>query len=103
MNPVVRIDPRRLAAVALVAALLAAAPAWARILKTKQSAGKLALTIGSGFEYETDPEESEFGYPFLFEYELTKTLELSAEPSFVQIRSKPGQRGTNVSGAGDLE
>ena len=106
MNPVVRIDPSRLATVALVAALLAAAPASARILKTKrpgQSAGKLALTIGSGFEYETDPEESEFGYPFLIEYEFTKTLKLSAEPSFVQIRSKPGQRGTNVSGAGDLE
>ena len=64
MNPVVRIHARRLAAVALVAALLAA-PASARILKTKrpgQSAGRLALTIGSGFEYETDPASSGHDY-----------------------------------------
>ena len=97
---------RWVAALIAVSLIAVSAPASARILKTKrpgQPGQGLALTIGSGFEYETDPEESEFGYPFLIEYELTKTLKLSAEPSYVQIRSKPGQRGTSVSGSGDFE
>ena len=98
---------RLLSASLTVACLIAAsAPASARILKTRrpgQPARGLALTLGSGFEYETDPEESEFGYPFLIEYELTKSLKLSAEPSYVQIRSKPGERGVSVSGSGDFE
>ena len=87
------------------ALLMAAAPAGARILKTRRPGQyqELALTVGSGFEYETDSEESEYGYPFLLEYGLTEALQLSVEPSFVAIRSKPGQLGDNASGLGDLE
>lgn len=102
------LDRRPGPAIGLALALVIAAcpPASARILKTKrlgQPGQGLAITVGSGFEYETDPEESEFGYPFLLEYEMTKALKLSVEPSYVQIRSKPGERGTSVSGSGDLE
>jgi hypothetical protein len=108
MKSALRIDRRAGPAVglALVLVIAAGAPASARILKTRrlgQPGQGLALTIGSGFEYETDPEESEFGYPFLLEYEMTRALKLSVEPSYVQIRSKPGERGTSVSGSGDLE
>jgi len=83
-----------------------AGPASARIIKTKlphQGARGLPLTIGGGFEFETDPEESEYGYSFLAEYEVTNRLKLAAEPSYVQIRSKPGEHGTSVSGPGDFE
>ena len=94
-------------ALALLCSVALCTPASARILKTKrlgQAGGRgLALTVGTGFEYETDPEESELGYPFLLEYEFTDALKLSVEPSYVQIRSKPGERGNNVSGSGDLE
>ena len=71
---------RRLAgavrAVAVVLTLLAVTPppAGARILKTRRPggvAGPLELALGSGFEYETDGEESEYGFPFLVEYGFT--------------------------------
>lgn len=88
----------------LVAAVLLAAPsASARILKTrsaKVSDRPLALTVGSGFEYETDGEESEYGFPFLAEYALRDWIKLRAEPSFVLVRKKAG--GV-ISGPGDLE
>jgi hypothetical protein len=81
------------------------APASARILKTRRPAqgGALPLTIGGGFEYETDTEESNFGFPFLLEYKLSDRLTLSAEPSYETIRAKPGQAGTSMSGSGDFE
>ena len=85
------------------AALLAGTrPGEARILKTRgQGArGPLELTLGSGIEFETDPEESEYGFPFLVEYGLTRILKVTAEPSYVLITKKAGG---NVSGIGDLE
>ncbi len=95
-----------LAACIVAAALLVvAAPAGAKILKTKRPGQykELTLTVGGGVEYETDSEESEYGFPFLVEYGLSDALKLSVEPSYVAIRSKPGQVGDNVSGLGDLE
>ena len=86
-----------------IGCLAFATPATARILKTRrveQAGGPLALTVGSGFEYETDGEESEYGFPFLAEYALTDIIKLRAEPSFILIRKKVG--GT-ISGPGDLE
>lgn len=96
---------RRLLGAALAVTLVVGVtPASAKILKTRRPGQRgLALTVGSGFEYETDTEESEFGYPFLVEYEVTKALKLSAEPSYVQIRSKPGKPGNTLSGSGDFE
>lgn len=81
-------------------------PSSAKILKTRspgQAGHALALTVGNGFEYQTDPEESEFGFPFLLEYAVTHRLTFVAEPSFVSIHSRPGQRGASVHGAGDFE
>jgi len=89
--------------VLIVAGSLAApSPAAARILKTRSpdQYKELALTIGSGFEFETDPEESEYGFPFLAEYGFTKMFTMSVEPSFVMIRRK---QGGSLSGMGDLE
>jgi hypothetical protein len=90
--------------VLLVTAILltAAAPAGAKILKTKRPREykELVLTVGSGFEYQTDAEQSEYGFPFLVEYGFTKMLKLSAEPSYVLIRRKSGG---SINGPGDLE
>ena len=86
-----------------VCGFVCAPPVGARILKTRrveQGSRPLALTVGSGFEYETDGEESEYGFPFLTEYALSDVIKLRAEPSFVLIRKKAG--GTR-SGFGDLE
>ena len=87
---------------AVAAALLAAVPASAKILKTRRpdEYKELALTVGSGFEYETDGEESEYGFPFLMEYGLTSMLKVSVEPSYILIRKKNGGR---IKGPGDLE
>ena len=88
-----------------IAVLLTASavPCSARILKTRRSgqpAGPLQLTVGSGFEYETDSEESEYGFPFLGEYGFTPAIKLGIEPSFVLVRRK---QGPSLSGLGDLE
>lgn len=95
---------RAAALAALAFGLLSiATPAHARILKTRRTAQpgrELALVVGSGFEYETDGEESEYGFPFLVEYGLTSMLKASVEPGYVLIRKKAG--GT-VRGPGDLE
>ena len=95
---------RALAASLLVTVLMAAiaVPAGAKILKTRRPGQyqELALTVGSGFEYETDGEESEYGFPFLAEYGLTKLLKLSVEPSYILVRKKNGGR---LRGPGDFE
>ena len=100
----VGLSQRALVAAILTAALLVAAatPAGAKILKTKRPGqySELALTVGSGFEYETDSEESEYGFPFLIEYGFTKMLKLSVEPSYILVRR---QDGGSIRGPGDLE
>ena len=86
-----------------VGCLVCPSPAGARILKTRrvgQSGRPLSLTVGSGFEYEKDGEESEYGFPFLAEYGLTNIIKLRAEPSYILIRK---QDGGSISGPGDLE
>ena len=90
------------AALVLASLLALSTPAAAKILKTKRPGEykELALTLGSGFEYETDGEESEYGFPFLVEYGLTKMLKVSVEPSYVLVRKK---KGGSISGPGDLE
>ena len=79
-----------------------AAPAGAVIFKTKRPGQykELALTVGSGLEYETDGEETQYGFPFLVEYGFTRMLKLSAEPSYVLIHKKGGG---SITGLGDLE
>ena len=99
--------PRRLAVCLLAIAVLVAAavPAGAKILKTRTTsegpAGQeLRLNVGSGFEFETDSEESEYGFPFLAEYGFTENFKLSVEPNYVLIHKK---QGGSINGPGDLE
>lgn len=95
---------RSFVACGLAAAILAAlaAPAAAKILKTRRPGQyrALALNVGSGFEFESDSERSEYGFPFLVEYGVTKLLKVSVEPSYVLIRKK---KGGSIDGLGDLE
>ena len=91
------------ASLAVVAALTLATGAEARIVTSRgasTAAGPLRLVLGSGFEYETDAEESEYGFPFFAEYGFNDALTLTVEPSAVVIRRK--SRG-DLSGFGDLE
>lgn len=85
IRPAAPRGPGRTAAGALLLAgvlALIAMPCEARILKTRSGEIRrpLDLTVGSGFEYETDGEESEYGFPFLVEYALARPLKLSVEP-----------------------
>ena len=82
-----------------LALIAAPIPAGATILKTKRPR-ELVLTVGSGFEYATDSEQSEYGYPFLIDYGFSERLKVTVEPSYVVLRSKAGG---SVSGLGDLE
>ncbi len=95
---------RALAAAGLAALLVAGLvpPAAAKILKTRRPGQykELQLTVGSGFEFETDSEHSEYGFPALVEYGFTKVLKLSVEPSYLVERRKAGGA---ASGPGDLE
>ena len=95
---------QRVAACCLVlcALVVTAVPVSAKILKTRKSsqAQGLAVTFGSGVEYESDSDQSEYGFPFLFEYGMTKRLKLTVEPQYTVIRSTEGD---SVSGPGDLE
>ena len=87
----------------LVGLLATALPASAKILKTRMKSPQsrfLALTIGSGVEYESDSEQSELGLPFLLDYGVTNALTLTVEPIHTTIRPKVGK---TLNGFGDLE
>jgi len=83
---------RRIAFALLLACALGAHanPAWSKIRKTRETGQyrdyhEFPLTIGSGIEYETDEEGSEYGFPFLIEYGLTDAMTLAVEPDFVVV------------------
>jgi hypothetical protein len=82
--------------------LLAASPAGAVIFKTTRPGQykELSLTVGSGFEYETDGEESEYGFPLFVEYGLTGNLDVTVEPVYTVVRKKDGE---SINAFGDLE
>jgi len=93
----------------LVAAALGAAavPVSAKMLKTRQAplaggAARLPLVIGSGFEFETDNEQTQYDYPFLVEYSFTERYKLTVEPNYVRIKSKKAGL-PSAAGFGDLE
>jgi hypothetical protein len=91
----------------LVSVVAAGQPVFARILKTRPTPSEswtplMPLTIGGGFEYETDSEQSQYDFPLLLEYNFTDKLKLTVEPNFVAIDSKT-EGGNSVSGFGDLE
>ncbi len=88
---------------AILLALLIAAPAHARIIKTRRPQPVhpgLGLVVGSGFEYQSDGDEQEYGFPFLLEWAVTPRLQLTVEPVHITITSK---RGPSIRGFDDLE
>ena len=61
-----------------------------------------SFVLGSGVEYQTDSEKTEWGFPILIEYNFTERFKLTVEPKFGSIVSKnPDVR--SVSGFGDLD
>jgi len=92
-----------------LAVLAGTGPAFAQstIYKTRKSASStwstvLPLTIGSGFEFETNKDQTEWGFPILIQYNFTETLQVSLEPAFGHIKGKTEDVRT-VGGLSDLE
>jgi hypothetical protein len=92
----------------ILAALFAAVlPASARILSTKPTPTEtwnplLPFTIGGGFEFETDKDQTEFDFPLLIEYNFTEQVKLTVEPTVVLI--EPEHKGEHsADGFGDIE
>ena len=99
------------------ALLLSALPASARITRSRPSASSnpagptdktslltpfYSLVIGSGFEYQRDREQIEYGFPILIEYNFSERIKLSIEPKFSSIVGRtPDVR--SVGGFGDIE
>lgn len=115
MKPRPAIRMRSLAAAA--AMLLAATSADGRITKSRSTASSgigppLAAdalweplyytVIGGGIEYLSDAEETEIGFPLLFEYNITEMLKLTIEPVFVTLDPKD-EPGGDITGWGDTE
>lgn len=98
---------RRGVFLAAIGTILVAQPVGARILKTRKTPSSTwspwsSLVIGSGLEFQTNSQETDYDYPFLLEYNFTEQLKLSLEPNFVSIAAKAKDART-VSGVGDLE
>lgn len=101
----------RLVRIWLLAAAMAALPASARITRSRSSASNgtpsiwtpfYSLIIGGGVEFQTDREQTEYGFPLLLEYNFSERLKLTIEPKFASIVGKtPDTR--SVSGFADLE
>ena len=62
----------------------------------------MPFTVGSGFEYETDHDQSQYDYPLFLEYNVTERFKLAVEPALVSIESKT-KDVRSVSGYGDTE
>jgi len=84
----------------LVCMVAGTQPASAKIVKTKRFR-ELALVVGSGIEYQSDSDQTEYGYPFLLEYGPSDALKITLEPSYVSLRDK--NVGRTVQGLGDFE
>ena len=96
--------------------LLAAHPSSARITRSRSTASSgtlptpipsfwtpfYSLVIGSGFEYQRDREQTEYGFPILIEYNFSERIKLTIEPKFSKIVGRtPDVR--SIGGFGDLE
>lgn len=90
-------------ALALIVVTAGVSPATAKIVKTRrvgQPSPGLGFTLGTGFEYQNDGEQTEYGVPMLLEWALTSRISLTAEPAFISIHST---NGASISGWDDLE
>jgi hypothetical protein len=80
-------------------------PASAKILKTRKPGEygnykEMNLTVGSGFELETDSEGSQYVFPFLVEYGATQALTLTLEPEYDVTTSADA---STIRGVGETE
>ena len=89
-------------ALLFAAGLLAfATPVFGRITRTRPSASTTApgakpslltpfysLIIGGGVDYQSDDEQTEWGFPILIEYNFSEQIKLTIEPKFSIIRGK---------------
>jgi hypothetical protein len=84
-----------------------AALAQSTIYKTRKAPSStwstvLPLTIGSGLEFETNTDQTEWGFPLLIQYNFSESLQMTLEPSFGHIKAK-NENGRTVGGLGDFE
>jgi hypothetical protein len=103
-SPIAHHGPGR-CLLAVTTLIVAAGPASAQILtRTTQRPSEnwsplLPLTVGGGFEFQTDHGETEYNFPLLLQYNFTEFLKLSAEPNITYLVNQ----GKHVAGLGDLE
>jgi hypothetical protein len=100
-------EPIRWQLIIAVALLATGSPAFARILRSRPSPSAtwdpwFPFTIGSGVEFQTDKDQTQYDFPFLLEYNFTQTLKLTVEPLVSHIEGKAKDVRT-VTGVGDLE
>src|SRR5262249_39933585 len=86
---------------------LTVSPASAKILRTRATPSEtwdpwLPLTIGSGVEFETNGESTQYEFPILIDYNFTQNLKLTLEPNVAHIDAKAKDART-VTGLGDFE
>ena len=87
---------------------MSAGPAGAQILtKTTRRpsdtwSSLMPLTIGGGFEFQTDHNQTEYNFPLLAEYNFSQFVKLSLEPNIAYLDTK-GQGGNSTVGSGDME
>ena len=95
----------------IVAGLLAAAPqrADARITRTKSNPSDtwnpvLPLTLGGGVEWQQTGDETDWDFPFLFEYNFTEYFKITIEPNYSYIEPRVKDPDIPIShGWADLE
>ena len=100
--------PMRSVVLLAVGLVMAPLPVAARITKSRPSASSspaltervssllapfYSMVIGSGIEYQTDDEQTEYGFPLLIEYNVTQRFKLTIEPKFLSIVGKAPEIG----------
>ncbi len=77
--------------------------AWAQVLETEESKPLMPgqFEVGTGLEFQTSKEGTEFADPIAIEYGLSKRLTLLVEP--VPYTSIMPKEGRTTRGAGDVE
>lgn len=73
-------------------------PLSAKILKTVRQPSEEAehsFILGSGLDFHSDSEETEYDFPFLLEYGVSDNIKLSLEPNYIVLNRKgePQERG----------
>lgn len=61
-----------------------------------------SILVGGGFEYQTDRDQTEYGFPLLIEYNFSEKLTLTLEPIYTVIDGKSPDI-PSLRGFGDLD